>query len=83
MGMFAGSVASLTVLGALDLILVSLTEFAGDAVGLEDEPIAHLSDLSTLSGARAGLRVLPTAGVWDAHPVRDSRSSTAGIPSRT
>lgn len=30
-GMFAGSIASLTVLGAPDLILLSLTEFAGQA----------------------------------------------------
>jgi carboxyvinyl-carboxyphosphonate phosphorylmutase len=49
MGMFAGSVASLTVLGAPDLILLTLTEFASQAYR-----ISRASDLPVLADADHG-----------------------------
>jgi carboxyvinyl-carboxyphosphonate phosphorylmutase len=49
MGMFAGSVASLTVLGAPDLILLTLSEFASQAYR-----ISRASDLPVLADADHG-----------------------------
>ena len=49
MGMFAGSVASLTVLGAPDLILLTLTEFASQAYR-----ICRASNLPVLADADHG-----------------------------
>ena len=49
MGMFAGSVASLTVLGAPDLILLTLSEFAGQAYR-----ISRAAELPVLADADHG-----------------------------
>ncbi|MDJ0611047.1 MAG: isocitrate lyase/PEP mutase family protein, partial [Kiloniellales bacterium] len=49
MGMYAGSTAALTVLGAPDLILLTLTEFAGQA-----HRISRASELPLLADADHG-----------------------------
>src|SRR5260221_13922360 len=55
-GMFAGSVASMTVLGAPDLIVLTLTEFAGQAYRIN-----RAGNLSLLVDADHGYGNAPTA----------------------